>query len=114
MVIRVFWTIWGELLYSGSSGCPIINPLSVAPTVQMVPEAHMASNPVIGILLSELPPTLLLKPPPLSLSIKASCEIKEHGIDQSIYFFSNLLKTHTNDNILNNQCLITLNLINGN
>lgn len=53
----------------------------------MVPEAHMASNPVIGILLSELPPTLLPQPPPLSLSIKASCEIKEHGIDQSIYFF---------------------------
>lgn len=54
----------GELLCSGSRGCPIINPLPVAPTVQMVPEAHMASNPVIGILLSELPPTLLVLPPP--------------------------------------------------
>lgn len=50
----------GELLCSGNTGCPIINPLPVAPTVQMVPEAHMASNPVIGILLSELLPVLLL------------------------------------------------------
>lgn len=29
----------------------------------MVPEAHMASNPVIGILLSELLPVLPLLPP---------------------------------------------------
>lgn len=53
----------GEMLHSGSRGCPIINPLPVAPTVQMVPGAHMASNPVVGILLSELPPTLSLLPP---------------------------------------------------
>ena len=65
-VIRVFWTTRGELLCSGSRGCPIINPLPVSPTVQMVPGAHMASNPVIGILLSELHPTLLLLPPPPS------------------------------------------------
>lgn len=46
----------------------------------MVPEAHMASNPVIGILLSELPPTLLLLAPSLTispLSINASCKTKK-------------------------------------
>lgn len=42
----------------------------------MVPEAHMASNPVIGILLSELSPypssvAPSLRTPPLS--IEASC-----------------------------------------
>lgn len=42
----------------GSGGYPIINPLPVSPTVQMVPAAHMAPNPAIGILLPKLPPTL--------------------------------------------------------
>lgn len=63
-VIRVLWPLRGEFLRWGGRGCPIINPLPVAPTVQMVPEAHMASNPVSGILLAKLPPTPPLLPPP--------------------------------------------------
>ena len=55
---------WEELLHSGSRGCPIINPLPVSPTVQMVPAAHMASNPVIGILFPKLPPTPYPSPLP--------------------------------------------------
>lgn len=54
----------------------------------MVPGAHMASNPVIGILLSELPPTLLLLPPPSTPSIEAYCKTKRHGIDQRSYFLN--------------------------
>lgn len=59
-VIRVFWTRRGG--GGGGGGCPIINPLPVAPRVQMVPAAHMASNPVIGILFSEPPPSRLEPP----------------------------------------------------
>lgn len=71
----------GELLYSGSRGCPIINPLPVAPTVQMVPEVHMVSNPVIGVLLSVLPPTLLQQSPPKAASLsllKSSTKSDQH------------------------------------
>ncbi len=39
----------GGRCIGGMGCCPIINPLSVSPTVQMVPAAHMAPNPVIGI-----------------------------------------------------------------
>lgn len=73
----------GELLCSGNTGCPIINPLPVAPTVQMVPEAHMASNLVIGILLSERLPVLLLLPPsltPHSFFFEAFCSSEEINI----------------------------------
>lgn len=79
----------GEMLHSGSRGCPIINPLPVAPTVQMVPGAHMASNPVIGILLSELPPTLSLLPPPSPhhpSPLKHGAKSKSDLIDQSCCF----------------------------
>lgn len=51
--------------------CPIINPLPLSPTVQMVPAAHMAPNPVIGI---RLPPSLChcaRHPPSLPSSLSA-------------------------------------------
>lgn len=39
----------GGRCIGGMGCCPIINPLPASPTVQMVPAAHMAPNPVIGI-----------------------------------------------------------------
>lgn len=85
------------MLHSGSRGCPIINPLPVAPTVQMVPGAHMASNPVIGILLSELPPTLSLLPPPSPRHpspLKRGAKSKRDLIDQSCCFINLGLKDY--------------------
>lgn len=48
----------------GSGGYPIINPLPVSPTVQMVPAAHMAPNPAIGILLPKSYPLPFTPPAP--------------------------------------------------